>query len=73
MKKQYVNMRQKGNYPVQWFYNYFIEQGGGKIDLNTFAHLFNFMNLQEVLNFLDGKFELTKLEDKDGKLIKIVE
>ena len=73
MKQSYIKMRQTGKYDVKWFYKYFIEKGGNRLDAHAFAHLFNFVNLQEVLNFLDGEFELTKLEDKEGRLIKIID
>ena len=73
MKKEYIEMRNKGKYNINWFYKYFIENGGERIDINTFGQLFNMINLNDVLRFLDVKFNLTKLEDSEGNLIKIVE
>jgi hypothetical protein len=73
MKQDYVKMRNTGKYNINWFYKYFVENGGKRIDINLFSQLFNMIDSSEVLRFLDVKFNLTKLEDKEGNLIKIVE
>jgi hypothetical protein len=73
MKQDYVKMRNTGKYNINWFYKYFVENGGKRIDINLFGQLFNMIDSSEVLRFLDVKFNLTKLEDKEGNLIKIVE
>lgn len=73
MKKEYINMRNTGKYNINWFYKYFVENGGQRIDIDTFRPLFNIINLNDVLRFLDVKFNLIKLEDSEGNLIKIVE
>jgi hypothetical protein len=73
MKQDYVKMRNTGKYNINWFYKYFVENGGKRIDINLFSQLFNMIDSSEVLRFLDMKFNLTKLEDKEGNLIKIVE
>lgn len=66
-------MRNKGKYNINWFYKYFVENGGKRIDINLFSQLFSMIDSSEVLRFLDVKFNLTKLEDSEGNLIKIVE
>ena len=73
MKKEYIHMRNKGKYNINWFYKYFVENGGKRIDINLFSQLFSMIDSSEVLRFLDVKFNLTKLEDSEGNLIKIVE
>jgi hypothetical protein len=73
MKQDYVKMRNTGKYNINWFYKYFVENGGKRIDINLFSQLFNMIDSSEVLRFLDVKFNLTKLEDSEGNLIKIVE
>ena len=73
MKKEYIEMRNKGKYNINWFYKYFVENGGKRIDINLFSQLFSMIDSSEVLRFLDVKFNLTKLEDSEGNLIKIVE
>jgi len=72
-KQEYIKIRNSKKYPIEWFYNYFIENGGANIDLQSFHSLFSLVDLNSVLSFLDGKFELTRLEDSNGKFIKIVE
>lgn len=73
MKQGYVKMRNTGKYDINWFYKYFVKNGGKRIDVNLFSQLFNMIDSSEVLRFLDVKFNLTKLEDSEGNLIKIVE
>jgi hypothetical protein len=72
MKESYIKMRNSGKYEINWFYNYFLEQGGKRIDMNSFRHLFNFGDLNSTLEYLDSKFEVTKLETLEDKLIKIL-
>lgn len=73
MKQEYIKMRNSGNYSVNWFYKYYLNNGGQIIDLKTFGSLFQFGDLNTVLEFLDAKFSLNRLYDIDGKFIKIVE
>ena len=73
MKQGYIKMRNTGKYDINWFYKYFVKNGGKRIDVNLFSQLFNMIDSSEVLRFLDVKFNLTKLEDSEGNLIKIVE
>ena len=73
MKQEYIKMRNSGKYNINWFYRYFIENGGQKINLDVFNQVFNMGNLNDVLRNLDSKFSLNKLEDNKGNLIKIVE
>ena len=73
MKQEYIKMRNSGKYNINWFYRYFIENGGQKINLDVFNQVFNMGNFNDVLRNLDSKFSLNKLEDNKGNLIKIVE
>ena len=73
MKQEYIKMRNSGKYNINWFYRYFIENGGQKINLDVFNQVFNMGNFNDVLRNLDSKFNLNKLEDNKGNLIKIVE
>ena len=72
-KQEYIKIRNSQKYPIEWFYRYFVENGGANIDLQSFHSLFSLVDLNSVLSFLDSKFELTRLEDSNGKFIKIVE
>ncbi len=71
--KEYIKMRNNGKYDLQWFYKYFIENGGARIDVNSFSQSIQFYGLDSVIQSLDSKLGLTKLETKEGVFIKIVE
>ena len=73
MKEQYINIRNTKRYDATWFYKYFIENGGSKsVNINQFVQSFSFLDLTQVLEFLDRKFELTVLYSKSGEFIKVV-
>jgi hypothetical protein len=72
-RAKYIEMRNKNKYDLNWFYNYFLDNGGMKIDSSTFGAMFQMMNLNEVLTYLDSKLAINRLEDKNGNLIKILE
>ena len=71
-KQEYIKMRESGKYDVNWFYEYYLSNGGKSIDLQTFSYLFQFGKLSSVLDYLDSKFGLTRLYDVDGKFLKFV-
>lgn len=73
MKHEYISMRNKNQFDINWFYKYFLENGGAKIDLNSFSNLFALQKFETVIEWLDYKFNLTRLYNKEGNLIKIVE
>ena len=72
-KQDYIKMRNNGNYDLKWFYKYYLNNGGKQIDLNTFNMLFRLGDLSSILEYLDVKFKLTRLYDKDNNFLKIVE
>lgn len=72
MKASYKKMRQSGQYDLNWFYEYYLENSKDNIDINTFAMIFNQVPLDNILVHIDKKYELVKLEDKNGNLIKIL-
>lgn len=65
-------MRNHQQYNIEWFYQYFISQGGN-VDFNIFNGIFSISNLNDILNYLDNKFNLTILIDKNNNFIKIIE
>ena len=72
MREEYIKMRNKQQYNINWFYKYFVSQGGN-LDGQTFGVMFNqFGNLSDVIAFLDSKFNLISLYQGD-KFLKIVE
>lgn len=70
MKEQYVKMRNKNKFDINWFYSYYLEKGG-KAEFNAFMMLFKLDN--QILANIDREYGLNVLEDKDGNFIKVVE
>lgn len=71
MKASYVKMRNSGNYNLDWFHKYYTDKKGA-MEINMFQMIFNHGNLDQILDHLDKEFNLTKVEDKNGKLIKVL-
>jgi len=69
MKEEYINMRNSGRYDLGWFYRYY-KENGGTADVNLFNMVFNLDN--DTLSFLDKKFDLNVIQDKNGNFIKVV-
>ena len=76
-RDQYIQMRRTGQYDLGWFYQYFLEHKDKKREtppFELFQQVFNMyfqMNGAFVLEFLDKKMEVTKIEDQAGQLIYI--
>ena len=68
----YIKMRNSGNYSIEWFYSYYLQNGGKQISLQEFHAIFNMGDLNQILTQIDKKFNLTSLLDKNGKFIKII-
>ena len=73
MKKRYIEMRNKKQVDINWFYEYYIQNSKHNISIDDFYQTFMFANVEVVMEHIDAKFELTKLLDKNGQFIKIVE
>ena len=71
MKDSYKKMRNSGNYDINWFHKYYTDKKGA-MDINTFQMVFNYGNLDMIVEHLDKEFNLTKIEDNNGKLIKVL-
>jgi len=71
MKQSYVKMRNSGKYDINWFHRYYTDKKG-TMDINMFHMIFNHGNLDQILEHLDKEFGLTKVEDNNGKLIKVL-
>lgn len=71
MKASYVKMRNSGRYDINWFHKYYTDKKGA-MDINTFQMIFNYGNLDIIVEHLDKEFGLTKIEDKNGELIKVL-
>ena len=76
-RQQYIQMRRTGQYDFGWFYQYFLnnkEANKATVPFEVFLQAFNMyfqMNAQGILEFLDKKLEVTKLESKEGNLLQI--
>lgn len=76
-RQQYIQMRRTGQYDFGWFYQYFLEnkdKNKTTPPFEIFQQTFNMyfqMNAQGILESLDKKLEVTKLESKEGNLLQI--
>jgi hypothetical protein len=76
-REKYIQMRRTGQYDLGWFYQYFLENK----DSNTvtppfeiFQQAFNMyfqMNGGFILDHMDKKIDVTKIENEQGNLIYI--
>jgi hypothetical protein len=77
MREQYIQMRKSGQYDLAWFYQYFLEnrdKSKDTIPFEVFNQAFNMyfqMNGAAVLDFLDKKMSVTKVENQQGNLLYI--
>jgi hypothetical protein len=73
MKDRYVALRNAGKMSYEFLYEYFTSVGG-KVKKEQFNLLYQqTCTLDETLEHLDKKFELTLLVDAEYKFIKVVE
>lgn len=70
-------MRKSNEYDLNWFYQYYLENKKSTRDtlpLPLFQQAFNMyfqMNGREVLEYLDKKMQVTKIENEQGTLLYI--
>jgi hypothetical protein len=72
MKEAYIKMRNGKVLDYQLLYTYATERGM-TLDPNMFMNGIQFVDINEIIDNLDREFELTRLYDKEGNFIKIVE
>jgi len=76
-RDQYLQMRRTGQYDLGWFYQYFLENKDNNRPtppFEMFQQAFNMyfqMNGPTILEVLDKKMEVTKIENQQGQLIYI--
>jgi hypothetical protein len=77
MREQYLQMRRTGQYDFGWFFQYYLENKSPDKDavpfeifMQAFRMYFQF-NAQDILHYLDGKFEVQKIEDQNSNLLYI--
>ena len=76
-RDQYIQMRRTGQYDLGWFYQYFLENKGKNkptVPFEVFQQAFNMyfqMNGGFILEYMDKKMDVTKIENEQGNLIYI--
>ena len=76
-RERYIQMRKSGQYDLAWFYQYFLKhKDENRITppFEIFQQAFNMyfqMNGRFVLDYLDKKMDVTKIEDQQGNLLYI--
>lgn len=66
-------MRNKNHFDMEWFYKYWLANGGKKIPKDKFEQLINHYDINSIISFIDKKFNLTLLYTKQGQFIKVVD
>jgi hypothetical protein len=78
-KAEYIDMRKKGSYNLNWFYQYYIKnidrsEDKNVLPLQIFQQVFG-IYLQacgkDIFAKLDAEFDISYIEDKNGKIIYI--
>ena len=76
-RAKYIQMRKSGQYDLAWFYEYFLkhkDENRMTPPFEIFQQAFNMyfqMNRRFVLDYLDKKMDVTKIEDQQGNLLYI--
>ena len=72
MKEQYIKMRNGKVLDFQLLYTYAVDRGM-TLDPNMFMNGIQFVDVNEIIENLDKEFGLTRLYDKAGNFIKVIE
>jgi hypothetical protein len=76
-REKYIQMRKSGQYDLAWFYQYYLEnknKDNSTLPFEIFQQAFNMyfqMHGGFVLDYIDGKMEVSKIEDQQGNLLYI--
>ena len=76
-RAKYLQMRKSGQYDLAWFYQYYLDNKDSNkqsVDFQTFQQTFNMyfqMNGGVVIENMDRKMQVTKIEDTNGNLLYI--
>ncbi len=76
-RDHYIQMRRTGKYDLGWFYQYFLDnKDRNRITppFEVFQQTFNMyfqMNGPTILEFMDKKMDVSKIENAQGQLIYI--
>jgi hypothetical protein len=76
-RAKYIQMRKSGQYDLAWFYQYYLDNkdlNRQSVDFQTFQQTFNMyfqMNGGIIIENMDKKMQVTKIEDSNGNLLYI--
>lgn len=76
-RAKYLQMRKSGQYDLAWFYQYYLDNkdtNTQSVDFQTFQQTFNMyfqMNGGVIIENMDRKVQVTKIEDTNGNLLYI--
>lgn len=76
-RQTYLQMRKTGQYDFSWFYQYFLEnrdRNRATVSFEMFQQVFNMyfqMNGASIIESMDKKMEVTKIENEQGQLLYI--
>ena len=76
-RERYIQMRRTGQYDLAWFYQYFLEHKDRNKPIppfEVFQQAFNMyfqFNGPFILEYMDKKMEVSKIENEQGNLIYI--
>lgn len=76
-REKYIEMRKSGQYDLAWFYKYYLDNKDSEATTyptDIFQQAFNMyfqMHGGAILELLDKKMSVTKIEDQQGNLLYI--
>lgn len=76
-RAKYIEMRRTGQYDLGWFYQYYLgnkDKSRDTYPFEIFQQVFNMyfqMNGGFILDYMDKKMEVTKIENEQGNLLYI--
>jgi hypothetical protein len=73
MKEQFKQMVKTKNYPIEWFYQYYLQRGGFPINIHVFIQFFKQFDFNQILDNIAKSFGLNRLVNKEGILIAVYE
>lgn len=73
MKEQFKQMVKTKNYPLEWFYNYYLQKSRIRINIHMFQQWFEQLNLDAVLDHIAKEYGLTRLLTEKGVMLAVYE
>lgn len=76
-RAKYLQMRKSGQYDLAWFFQYYLDNKDSNkqsVDFQIFQQTFNMyfqMNGGVIIENMDRKMQVTKIQDTNGNLLYI--